>query len=57
VFNFISNMMKTFDTDVMYFGDPNTDGTWKIERSRDDRSLRFYYHESGSYVEKGSIQA
>jgi len=38
-----------------YFGDKDTNGTWKITRASND--LVFYRRESGSYVEKMRITA
>lgn len=35
---------------AVYFGDPSTNGTWRIVV--DGINLSFQYRESGSYVEK-----
>lgn len=40
---------------AVYFGDPTTDGTWKI--SVVGGNLSFQLRESGSYVEKTAITA
>jgi len=40
---------------IIYFGDSDTDGTWKI--MRDGNDLKFYRRESGSYVYKGGFIA
>jgi len=40
-------------TTALYFGDPATDGTWRIVRNGND--LEFQRRESGSYVSKGSF--
>ena len=41
-------------TDFLYFGDPTTNGTWRIGRSGDN--LVFQRRESGAYVTKGSMK-
>ena len=39
--------IEVTDTDAFYFGDPNTDGTWRIIRDGDD--LSFERRESGTW--------
>ena len=51
----VNGDMETTSTGTIYFGDPSTDGTWKIVRSGND--LSFQRRESGSYVEKSKMVA
>ncbi len=39
---------------IIYFGDANTDGSWRIKRSADD--LVHERREAGSWVEKHKIE-
>ena len=42
-------------TDPFYFGDPDTNGTWRIIRSGDN--LAFQRREAGLWVSKGKMLA
>ena len=49
------SMLVTLAGEAFYFGDKNTDGTWRIVVS--SSSLVFQRRESGSYVEKSAVTA
>ena len=39
---------------IIYLGDPDTDGTWRVIINGDD--LEFQKREAGTYVMKGAFQ-
>ena len=41
----------------IYFGDPNTDGTWRIGRPPGETAWDMQRRESGTYVAKGAATA
>jgi hypothetical protein len=51
----VDGNVETSSTSGYYFGDPNTDGTWRIIRL--SRHLAFQRFESGSWVTKDMITA
>lgn len=51
----VAGDMEMGDADALYFGDPTTNGTWRITRS--GTGLVIQRRESGSYVTKSTIAA
>ena len=49
----VAGDIETGSSDAFYFGDPSTDGTWRIKRS--GNNLVFERRESGSWVTKTSM--
>lgn len=53
VANLRTELLKAGSTAAFYFGDPDTDGTWRISRS--GNNLIFERRVGGSYVQRGGI--
>lgn len=49
----VNGSVEVGDTDSYYWGDPATDGTWRVQRSGDD--LIFQQREAGTYNTKNTI--
>lgn len=53
--NPINNIVKIKEDDAIYFGEPETEGTWRI--LRDSNDLIFERYESDNWVTKNTISA
>ena len=49
----INGDIQTTDSNAFYFGDPSTDGTWRILRVGD--SLVFQRRESATWIDKNTL--